>query len=148
MREAILRHRIFQRPRDVVLTDQVVECLWPIFSGEYFVTHLVKSRTFLKNVILGEAKLQRSGRNQRRRVSMSDRFPIRLRENPICLKAWPHASQFPCIAQSATDGFAYGNMRPSLRKRDPRQIPGGGPLSTARIIGSLSCSKRQGSRCR
>jgi hypothetical protein len=40
----------------VVLTDQIVKRLWPILSGENLVIHLVKSRSFLKNVILSEAK--------------------------------------------------------------------------------------------
>ena len=56
VREAVLRHRIFQRTRDVALADQIVKRLRPILSGEYLVIHLVKSKSFLKNVILSEAK--------------------------------------------------------------------------------------------
>jgi hypothetical protein len=40
----------------VVLTDQIVKRLWPIFSGKDLVIHLDKSRSFLENVILSEAK--------------------------------------------------------------------------------------------
>jgi hypothetical protein len=40
----------------VGLTDQIVKRLGSILSGENLVTHLVKSRSFLKNVILSEAK--------------------------------------------------------------------------------------------
>jgi hypothetical protein len=40
----------------VVLADQIVKRLRPILSGENFVIHFVKSRSFLKNVILSEAK--------------------------------------------------------------------------------------------
>ena len=39
MREAVLRDRIFQCARDVVLTDEIVKRLRPIFSGENLVTH-------------------------------------------------------------------------------------------------------------
>jgi hypothetical protein len=56
MRKPVLRHGIFQGARDVVLADQIVKRLGPVFSGENLVTHLVKSRTFRKNVILSEAK--------------------------------------------------------------------------------------------
>jgi hypothetical protein len=56
VREPVLRHGIFQRARDVGLTDQIVKRLGSILSGENLVTHLVKSRSFLKNVILSEAK--------------------------------------------------------------------------------------------
>src|SRR6476659_6460775 len=38
------------------LADQVVKGLRPILSGENLVIHGLKSRSFLKNVILGEAK--------------------------------------------------------------------------------------------
>jgi hypothetical protein len=56
VREPVLRHRIFQRARDVILADQVVKRLRPILSGENLVIHFVKFRSFLKNVILSEAK--------------------------------------------------------------------------------------------
>src|SRR4029077_12953687 len=56
VREPVLRHGILQRARDVGLTDQIVKRLGSIFSCENLVTHLVKSRSFLKNVILSEAK--------------------------------------------------------------------------------------------
>jgi hypothetical protein len=56
VREPVLRHGILQRARDVGLTDQIVKRLGSILSGENLVTHLVKSRSFLKNVILSEAK--------------------------------------------------------------------------------------------
>jgi hypothetical protein len=56
VREPVLRHGIFQRARDVGLADQIVKRLRPIFSGENLVTHVVKSRSFLKNVILSKAK--------------------------------------------------------------------------------------------
>jgi hypothetical protein len=39
MGEAILRDRVLQRTRDMRLTDQIVERLRPIFSGENLVTH-------------------------------------------------------------------------------------------------------------
>jgi hypothetical protein len=65
VREPVLRDRILQRARDVVLADQIVKRLRPILSGENLVIHFVKSRSFLKNVILSEAKLQRSGRSPR-----------------------------------------------------------------------------------
>jgi len=39
MGKPVLRHRIFQRVRNMRLTDQIIERLWPIFSGEYLVTH-------------------------------------------------------------------------------------------------------------
>src|SRR6516225_6258020 len=41
VRETVLRHRIFQRARDVGLADQIVKCLGPILSGENLVTHLM-----------------------------------------------------------------------------------------------------------
>src|SRR5882672_4758433 len=56
VREPVLRHRIFQRARDVSLTDQIVKRLRPILSGEDLVIHFAKSRSFLRNVILSEAK--------------------------------------------------------------------------------------------
>ena len=40
VREPVLRHRIFQRARDVSLTDQIVKRLRPILSGENLVIHL------------------------------------------------------------------------------------------------------------
>src|SRR5262249_10376805 len=40
MCKPILRHRIFQSARDVRLSNQIVERLWPIFSGENLVTHV------------------------------------------------------------------------------------------------------------
>jgi hypothetical protein len=39
MGEAILRDRVLQRTRDMRLTDQIVERLRPIFSGENLVAH-------------------------------------------------------------------------------------------------------------
>ena len=39
MSESVLRDRILQRARDMCLPNQVVERLWPIFSGENLVTH-------------------------------------------------------------------------------------------------------------
>jgi hypothetical protein len=39
MRETVLLDRIFERARDVCLPDEIVECLWPIFSREDLVTH-------------------------------------------------------------------------------------------------------------
>ena len=41
MRKPVLRHRIFQRARDVGLADQIVKCLGPILSGENLVIHLM-----------------------------------------------------------------------------------------------------------
>jgi hypothetical protein len=41
VRKPVLRHRIFQRARDVGLADQIVKCLGPILSGENLVTHLM-----------------------------------------------------------------------------------------------------------
>jgi hypothetical protein len=56
VREPVLRHRIFQRARDVGLADQIVKRLRAILSGENLVIHALKSRSFLKNVILSDAK--------------------------------------------------------------------------------------------
>jgi hypothetical protein len=56
VREPVLRNRIFQRARYVRLAYQIVKRLRPILSGEDLVIHFVKSRSFLKNVILSEAK--------------------------------------------------------------------------------------------
>ena len=39
MGEPVLSDRIFQRPRDVWLPDQIVKSLGPVFSGEDFVAH-------------------------------------------------------------------------------------------------------------
>ena len=39
VREPVLRHRVFQRARDVGLADQIVKRLRPILSGENLVTH-------------------------------------------------------------------------------------------------------------
>jgi len=39
MGEAVLRHSILQRTRDMRLPDQIVERLGSIFSGENLVTH-------------------------------------------------------------------------------------------------------------
>ena len=39
VREPVLRHRIFQRARDVGLADQIVKRLRPILSGENLVIH-------------------------------------------------------------------------------------------------------------
>jgi hypothetical protein len=39
MGEPVLRDRIFQRARDVRLSDQIVKSLGPIFSRENLVAH-------------------------------------------------------------------------------------------------------------
>ena len=39
--EAILRDRVLERLRDMFLPDQIIKSLWPIFSREDFVAHLV-----------------------------------------------------------------------------------------------------------
>jgi len=39
MSEPVLRDRVFQRARDMVLSDQIVESLGPIFPRENLVTH-------------------------------------------------------------------------------------------------------------
>jgi hypothetical protein len=39
MGEAVLRDRVLQRTRDMLLADQIVERLRPIFPGENLVTH-------------------------------------------------------------------------------------------------------------
>jgi hypothetical protein len=41
MSQAVLRDRVFQRARDMLLADEIVESLRPIFSGKNFVTHTV-----------------------------------------------------------------------------------------------------------
>src|SRR5262249_56921129 len=41
VRETVLRHRIFQRARDVSLANQIVKRLRSILSGENLVTHAV-----------------------------------------------------------------------------------------------------------
>ena len=37
--EPVLRDRVFQRARDMVLPDQIIESLGPVFPGENLVTH-------------------------------------------------------------------------------------------------------------
>jgi hypothetical protein len=73
------------------LTDQIVKRLRPILSGKNLVTHLAESKSFLKNVILSAAKLQRSPESVRgeARLSISS-----LKNNPRCLKPWPYALHF------------------------------------------------------
>jgi hypothetical protein len=48
MRKPILRHRIFQGAGDMSLSNQIVERLRPIFSGENLVTHMVTLKAFLE----------------------------------------------------------------------------------------------------
>jgi hypothetical protein len=57
VRQTVLRDRIFQRPRDVRLADQIVERLGSIFPGEHFVAHALTL-----NALLG-------GRKQNRKIS-------------------------------------------------------------------------------
>jgi hypothetical protein len=46
--QSILRDRIFERARDVGLSDQIVKRLRPIFSGENLVTHKVSLNALLR----------------------------------------------------------------------------------------------------
>lgn len=39
MREPVLDDGILKRLRDMGLAHQIVECLWPVFARENFVTH-------------------------------------------------------------------------------------------------------------
>jgi hypothetical protein len=82
------------------LADQIVKRLRPILSGKNLVTHLVKSRSFLKNVILSEAKLQRSPESVRGEARLSISDFSSLKNNPRCLKALPYASHFVAALRS------------------------------------------------
>jgi len=119
-REPVLRHRIFQRARDVGLTDQIVKRLRPILSGEDLVFTSLSLEAFFKNVILSEAKLQRSGRSPRGQAFPSLIFPSRFpnEDNPRCLKAWPHASHFVA-------GASLNMTAPLRTNKRPSQFPGG-----------------------
>jgi hypothetical protein len=48
VRQPILRDRILERARDVGLSHQIVERLWPIFSGENLVTHKISLNALLR----------------------------------------------------------------------------------------------------
>jgi hypothetical protein len=39
MSQPVLRDRVSQRARDMVLPDQIIESLGPVFPGENLVTH-------------------------------------------------------------------------------------------------------------
>ena len=39
MGKSVLRDSVFQRARDVALPYQIIEDLWPVFSGENLITH-------------------------------------------------------------------------------------------------------------
>ena len=41
MRKPILFDRVLQRLRDMILSDQIIKRLWPIFPREDLVTHTI-----------------------------------------------------------------------------------------------------------
>src|SRR6266481_5588599 len=87
------------------LSNQIVERLWPIFSGENLVTHVLN--------LNGNAHWRKLLEMQ---TNVHDRAALDKAVSP--------------------------------RIKRPRQFPGGALCQTARIIGSLSCSKRRDSKLR